>query len=121
MGNPCRVAGGGDYNALAGTTSEEQVMARKKPEKEESGALTFEEALEKLEAVVARLESGEVPLDESMKLYEEGVKAFRRCQQLLGEAETKIQQLVRDLGSEVRLEEVALDAGSKRPEDEAPL
>ena len=57
---------------------------------------SFEKDLERLETIVSRLEGEEVSLDESMKLFEEGVKLSRRCSKKLDEAETKVSILVRD-------------------------
>lgn len=51
---------------------------------------TFEEAMERLEAIVRALEEGKCSLDESMKLYEEGVSLVRRCSGVLAEAKQKI-------------------------------
>jgi len=55
--------------------------------------LTFEQAILKLEEIAARLESGELSLDESMKLYENGVKLSDYCTKQLQTAETKIIEL----------------------------
>jgi exodeoxyribonuclease VII small subunit len=56
-------------------------------------AMTFEEALAELEGVVARLERGDVALDESIALYERGAKLRARCQQKLAEAEEKVSRI----------------------------
>ena len=56
-------------------------------------AMTFEEALGELEGVVARLERGDVALDESIALYERGAKLRARCQQKLAEAEEKVSRI----------------------------
>ncbi len=56
-------------------------------------AARFEELYERLQAVTARLESGELSLDESLALYDEGMRLAVRCQQLLGEAEQQIEVL----------------------------
>ena len=71
---------------------------------EEAEAATFEQGIEKLESVVQRLEEGKLPLDDSLRLYEEGIAAFRRCQQLLGEAELKVRKLVEGLEGELKEE-----------------
>jgi exodeoxyribonuclease VII small subunit len=57
---------------------------------------TFEEALKKLEDVVKRLEEGDLPLEESLSLFEEGIRLTRLCAQKLDEAEKKIEILVKD-------------------------
>lgn len=59
-------------------------------------ALTFEEAYAELEDVVARLESGELSLDESVTLYARGQALAQRCGTLLDSAELRIQQLSDD-------------------------
>jgi len=59
----------------------------------ETEALTFEEALAKLEGIVARLERGDCTLEESLALFEEGARLRGLCLSLLAEAERKIQVL----------------------------
>ena len=56
----------------------------------------FEDALRRLEEVVARLEKGELPLEESLALYEEGITLSRLCHAKLDEAERKIELLMKD-------------------------
>jgi exodeoxyribonuclease VII small subunit len=63
---------------------------------EETKAPTFEAALVKLEQIVQRLEKGELPLEESLVLYEEGVQLSRLCHAKLEEAEGKIELLLKD-------------------------
>ncbi|MGE5527931.1 MAG: exodeoxyribonuclease VII small subunit [Patescibacteria group bacterium] len=57
---------------------------------------TFEEALARLEEIVARLEMGEQTLEESLALFEEGVVLARFCQGVLSEAEGRLQILAAD-------------------------
>jgi exodeoxyribonuclease VII small subunit len=57
---------------------------------------SFEQALERLEGVVGRLEDGDVPLEEALKLFEEGVRLTRLCAKKLDEAEKKVELLSRD-------------------------
>ncbi len=56
--------------------------------------MKFEEAMSKLEETVAKLESGDKTLDESMELFEEGVKLSRTCRKLLDDARLKVVELV---------------------------
>jgi len=56
----------------------------------------FEEALQELENIVQRLEDGNLSLDESLALFEEGIKLSRLCAQRLDEAEKKIELLMKD-------------------------
>ncbi len=55
----------------------------------------FEDALAKLEERVRRLESGELPLDDALTLYEEGVELARTCHEQLEEAEQRVAALAR--------------------------
>ena len=70
---------------------------------------SFEDSMKKLEEVVSRLEGEEVSLEESLKLFEEGVKLMRFCHQRLNEVEEKVKILVADesLPGGERLEEFA--------------
>jgi exodeoxyribonuclease VII small subunit len=61
---------------------------------------TFEQALDQLEQIVQRLEKGELPLEESLKLYEEGIRLSRLCHGKLEEAEGKIEVLLKDARGE---------------------
>jgi len=56
--------------------------------------LSFEEALRALEDVVRRLEGGEVPLEESISLYERGEDLRRHCQARLDQAQARIEKIV---------------------------
>ncbi len=59
-------------------------------------AMSFEEAMKALEDVVGRLEAGEVPLEDSIKLYERGAELKAHCQKKLAEAEEKVAQISLD-------------------------
>lgn len=61
--------------------------------------LSFEQALAELEALVAKLEEGELPLDESLALFELGQTLSQRCNDLLDAAELKVRQLAPDSGA----------------------
>ena len=54
----------------------------------------FEASLAELEALVARMESGELPLDEALRSFERGVALTRECQSALQAAQLRVQQLV---------------------------
>jgi exodeoxyribonuclease VII small subunit len=54
---------------------------------------SFEEAIARLEKIVQRLEEGNVPLEESIKLYEEGMRLGKKCRTILEEADMRIHQL----------------------------
>ena len=69
----------------------------------ESG-LKFEQALERLEKIVAEMESAKLPLDDVLKQYEEGTRLVRFCAQKLEEAEKKIEILAKAKGGDVTTE-----------------
>lgn len=56
-------------------------------------AMTFEEAMKELEAVVGQLERGEVPLDRSIALYERGAALKAHCASLLRDAEERVEKI----------------------------
>lgn len=56
---------------------------------------TFEENCKQLETIVAQLERGELPLDDSIKLFEEGMRLSAACKEQLEAAEGKVQMLMR--------------------------
>jgi exodeoxyribonuclease VII small subunit len=56
---------------------------------------SFEQAMNRLEEISQSLESGDIPLEESIKLYEEGIKLVEFCQSKLTEAEKKVKKLIR--------------------------
>ncbi len=58
------------------------------------GTMTFEDALRSLEDVVRRLESGDVPLDDSITLYERGEALRKHCQARLDAAQARIEKIV---------------------------
>jgi len=62
----------------------------------------FEEALARLEAIVAELERGELPLEDSMRIFEEGIKLSKVCLKMLEEAERKVEILVKDKDGQKR-------------------
>jgi exodeoxyribonuclease VII small subunit len=55
---------------------------------------TFENSVKELDEIVSKMESGELSLDESLKLFEQGVKLTRACQKTLADAEAKIEKLM---------------------------
>ncbi len=55
--------------------------------------LSFEAALKELEAIVAKLERGDVPLEESITIYERGEGLKKRCETLLAEAEERVEKI----------------------------
>jgi exodeoxyribonuclease VII small subunit len=78
----------------------------------------FEEQLTALETVVERLERGELTLDESVRLFEEGVKLSNACKKELEAAEGRIQVLVEQGSGETRVVELDVDAVEEEEDEE---
>ncbi|MDQ1708603.1 MAG: exodeoxyribonuclease small subunit [Pyrinomonadaceae bacterium] len=57
---------------------------------------SFEASLEALEQIVHQLESGDLPLEKSLELFEDGIRLSRQCQERLNQAERRIEVLLRD-------------------------
>ena len=66
--------------------------------------LKFEKALERLEKIVSELEEGNIPLEDALKKYEEGVRLSRVCSEKLSQAEKKIQVLTKTLDGSFKRE-----------------
>ena len=89
-------------------------MAKKDVEKKK-----FEEAVEELEKVVERLESGELSLEEALAAFEDGVKLVNLCNQKLTEVEKKIELLVKDKEGKLQLKSLERTAGEDTEEEES--
>ncbi len=59
-------------------------------------ALPFEKALAELESIVQKLEAGNVPLEDSIKIYERGEVLKKRCEALLKDAEARVEKITLD-------------------------
>ena len=81
-----------------------------KPKKKGAGpvlerdGLTFEQAIDRLEKIVADMEAAELPLEDVLKKYEEGTRLVRFCNQKLEEAEKKIEVLTKKADGTIALE-----------------
>ena len=83
-------------------------------------AKTFEESLDQLEAIVKRLEEGDMPLEDSLELFERGVKLSRDCRERLLKAEQRIEVLMKDANGEISVEKIAAGRPNEY-EDEEPF
>jgi exodeoxyribonuclease VII small subunit len=82
--------------------------------------ISFEKALADLEQIVAKLEKGGIPLNESLALFEKGVKLARFLRGELDKAERKVEILLKDEKGEIRTEEFDIERenGERRGGDE---
>ena len=71
--------------------------------------LPFEEAMQRLEAIVDAMESEDLPLETLLSRYEEGMKLARVCQAKIADAELKIQQLEKNAAGALTLKPVAME------------
>ncbi len=70
--------------------------------------MSFEEALAELESIVEKLEKGQLSLDESLVLFEKGIKLVRECNDKLKNARQKVEQLIEENG-ELRTEKFEVE------------
>ena len=75
---------------------------------------TFENSLSSLEKIVSQLEEGDLSLEESLKLFEDGVKLSRECQERLNQAERRIEVLLKDENGNPALQ--IIESGDLRAE-----
>jgi len=71
---------------------------------------TFEASLNDLEKIVKQLEDGDLPLEKSLKLFEDGVKLSRECRERLTNAERRIEVLLQDSDGNLKLENLDSEA-----------
>lgn len=80
-----------------------------------SEEIKFEKALERLEKIVEDLEAGNIPLEDALKKYEEGVKLSSLCQKRLAQAEKKIEVLTRSLDGSLAKEPFEPEENEEAP------
>lgn len=83
--------------------------------------LTFEEALQELESITSKLESGELSLDESIHFYERGVELAKFCRQKLEEAERKIEILQKQPDGTIQKKSVKVKENTGEIEDDEDI
>lgn len=81
------------------------------PDAPQTEEVAFEEALAKLETIVAEMEGGKLTLDASMKRFEEGMKLVQTCTERLSQAEKKVEVLMRKADGSVGWTDLPTDTG----------
>jgi len=71
------------------------------PKTDKTDELTFEEGIQRLEAIVEAMEGGDLPLESLMRQFEEGTRLAKVCQEKLAQAEVRIQQIERTPAGEI--------------------
>lgn len=79
------------------------MMSSSKKEKEHKH--TFEQSLKRLEHIVEELEQGDVPLDDALEMYEEGIQLSRACVEKLTQSELRLKKLSKDMQGSFHLVE----------------
>jgi exodeoxyribonuclease VII small subunit len=82
------------------------------------GSVKFEDALARLETIVTELEKGDLPLDESLKIFEEGIRLSKTCLKMLDDAERKVEILIQDKEGKKRLR--AYNFGAEEADEPLP-
>ena len=69
----------------------------------------FETSLAELESIVAKLESGDLPLEDSLELFEKGIKLSRECRDRLAKAERRIEILLKDADGSLSAQDLSVE------------
>jgi len=78
--------------------------------------MKFEDAISRIEEIIKKLETGEIPLEESLKLFEEGMNLINFCQKKLNEVEQKVEILIKNEGGEVETRPFDPSLGRTEPQ-----
>jgi len=78
---------------------------------------SFESSLHRLEQIVKKLEAGELPLDDALKLFEEGINLSQQCQKQLEEAENKVEILLKKADGKLVARKLALESREAAEEE----
>lgn len=81
-------------------------------------AVKFEQAMARLEAIVTELEKGDLPLDDSLRIFEEGIRLSKTCLKMLEETERKVEILVQEKDGRRRLQAFSLT--DQDPDEPSP-
>lgn len=71
--------------------------------KKKTQVMPFEEAMAQLDEIVKKMESNNLPLDDALKLFEEGIRLSRFCQEYLDSAQKRVEQVIADHQGQVEL------------------
>ena len=107
-------AGNGGPVCQTRPVTDTTIPANVEAERRRVAALPFDKALAEFQAVVQKLEAGNLPLEESIALFEQGVRLQNRCERLLNEAELRFQRLVDASGGQLRTLDMSV-GGDEEP------
>jgi exodeoxyribonuclease VII small subunit len=92
--------------------SRRSILLKDKNSDHELSKLTYEEALERLEMIVNKLEDSEIPLEESLSTFQEGIALSRYCREKLAEIEFKVEYLLKEEQQNLKANSDHTDNGS---------
>ena len=72
----------------------------KRSKSQDDNDLSFEERIEKVEAIIDRIDAGEIGLEEALTEYEQGMAHIRRCKEVLERAQQRVEELARQTGAD---------------------
>ena len=78
--------------------------------------MKFEDAIGRIEEIIKKLETGEIPLEESLKLFEEGMNLINFCQKKLNEVEQKVEILIKNEGGQIETRPFDPSLGRTEPQ-----
>jgi exodeoxyribonuclease VII small subunit len=85
-------------------------------------ALDFEKAVEQIEQIIERIESGQIGLERSLGEYERGAALIRRCREALGKAEQRVEELTARMQSDAKVKRAAAaESAPPGPDGETPF
>jgi exodeoxyribonuclease VII small subunit len=93
-------------------------MAEKK-NKDDVGKLGFEDSILRLKVIVEKIEQGEIPLQDSLEQYEQGMLLIKHCRDILQKAEKRIEKITKEQSGEASTEEAEPEPEPKSDEGEA--
>jgi exodeoxyribonuclease VII small subunit len=93
-------------------------MAEKK-NKDEVGKLGFEDSIKRLKTIVDKIEQGEIPLQDSLEQYEQGMLLIKHCRDILQKAEKRIEKISKEQSPEASSAETETEPELKSDEGEA--
>jgi exodeoxyribonuclease VII small subunit len=96
-------------------------MKRKEGEVPAGAPVAFEAMMTRLEELVARLERGDLSLEDSIQAFEEGIKLVKQCTSVLGEAEKRIQHLTEEGAKAMGGTDAVTANEEERGDDELPF
>lgn len=95
----------------------EKTPANTEQAQDEADPVSFEQAIDQLEQLIEKIESGEVGLEQALKHYEQGTQLIKRCRSILDSAEKRIAELTETEGGGLEMSGESTDVGDEAEND----